>query len=58
MSATTQGSLYEDNMSRCFLVAVDEGNELLYIPYAEGEPTNIPVFAVQVTDSGDIEVDV
>ena len=27
LSATTQGSLYEDNMSRCFLVAVDEGSE-------------------------------
>ncbi|MEM9980860.1 MAG: toprim domain-containing protein [Bacteroidota bacterium] len=24
LSATTQGSLYEDNMSRCFVVAVDE----------------------------------
>ena len=26
LAATTQGSLYEDNMSRCFLVAVDEGS--------------------------------
>ena len=27
LSATTKGEIYEDNMSRCFLVAVDESNE-------------------------------
>ncbi|MCP4440342.1 MAG: hypothetical protein GY810_15460, partial [Aureispira sp.] len=27
MSATTQGAIYEDNMSRCFLIAVDESEE-------------------------------
>jgi hypothetical protein len=27
MSATTKGSIYEDNMSRCFVVAVDESLE-------------------------------
>ena len=27
LSATTQGEIYEDNMSRCFLVAVDESQE-------------------------------
>ncbi|MCP4438466.1 MAG: hypothetical protein GY810_05935, partial [Aureispira sp.] len=27
MGATTQGAIYEDNMSRCFLVAVDESEE-------------------------------
>ncbi|MCB9426595.1 MAG: hypothetical protein H6584_06155 [Flavobacteriales bacterium] len=27
LSATTQGEIYEDNMSRCFLVAVDESAE-------------------------------
>jgi DNA primase len=27
MMCTTQGSIYEDNMSRCFLVAVDESEE-------------------------------
>jgi DNA primase len=27
MMCTTQGSVYEDNMSRCFLVAVDESEE-------------------------------
>ncbi|MGD1843398.1 MAG: hypothetical protein ACFB0B_21270 [Thermonemataceae bacterium] len=27
LSATTQGEVYEDNMSRCFLVAVDESQE-------------------------------
>lgn len=27
LSATTKGEIYEDNMSRCFLVAVDESSE-------------------------------
>ena len=27
LSATTKGEIYEDNMSRCFLVAVDESHE-------------------------------
>jgi DNA primase len=27
MSATTKGEIYEDNMSRCFLIAVDESKE-------------------------------
>jgi len=27
LSATTRGEIYEDNMSRCFLVAVDESHE-------------------------------
>jgi DNA primase catalytic core len=27
LSATTKGEIYEDNMSRCFLTAVDESNE-------------------------------
>jgi DNA primase len=27
MSCTTKGEIYEDNMNRCFLIAVDEGKE-------------------------------
>jgi DNA primase len=27
MSCTTKGEIYEDNMSRCFIIAVDESNE-------------------------------
>ncbi len=27
MACTTKGEIYEDNMSRCFLIAVDEGHE-------------------------------
>lgn len=30
LSATTRGEIYEDNMSRCFLVAVDESQEQTY----------------------------
>ena len=41
LAATTKGEIYEDNMSRCFLVAVDEGIEqtMKVIAYQNGLST-------------------
>lgn len=43
LSATTKGEIYEDNMSRCFLVSVDESHEqtLRIIKYQNGKAAGL-----------------
>jgi hypothetical protein len=41
MACTTKGEIYEDNMNRCFLIAVDETQEQDWADYPIPEQKSI-----------------